>query len=170
MSTCDLYDVPTQTTTSGIDHSLDGLRNVSHTGTDVYQVKLYLYRTGTINNNIITLKTYEDTSLISTRNNTTDITYNGLTTDSSNPTEVTWDIIGGYTLTADTRLVIVGDANCRSGANSSTPTTWVLTLSTTDGATWVDAGSNGYLRGCISTAAVVVHPTLLPPPPAYVRL
>ena len=165
---CDLYDEPTPSNNSGMDHDLDGFHNSTKTGSVVAGVTFYLYRTGSISGSIITMKHYESSSLISTTNATGDITFNDLSTDSGSPTSVPFAY--SYTLTANTRFVVTGHGSLRAGDLSDATPSFKFTFSANGGTSWTDYATTA-LTGCITSGGPPPSTTtFLPPPIAVIRI
>jgi len=147
---CGLYDLQTYSTDDGQDGSYNGWHNITETGKSVSQVKGEWYRTAGISTDIIALKIFESSSEISSTNNTDSYTYNDLGSSGiTSKTTVTFDISPAYTLTANTRLVIVGKTGLRTGILSQAIGTFKLTVSYNGGTTWTDSASWDIL-GCIT--------------------
>jgi len=147
---CDIYALETPANNDGRDIALTGWHNVGSTGSDVGVVTMPLYRTSTVNTNIIPLKIYESSTLISTQNNDADLTYNELSTDINNKTDVIWTLSTPYTLSGNTRLVIDGYSNLRSGIISYGSQTMKTTNSSDGGSNWIDSASWA-ITGCITS-------------------
>jgi len=164
---CDIYALETPSTNDGRDIALTGWHNVGSTGLTVGIVTMPLYRTASVNDNIITLKIYESSSLISTQNNDSNVTYNDLSTSEGSKTDVLWTLSTPYLLTANTRLVIIGYVNVRSGIISYGSQTMKTTNSSTGGASWIDSASWAII-GCMTSAPISTG-TRLPPSPIVMR-
>jgi len=148
---CGMYNLETFSTDDGLNGSYNGFHNITETGKKVKQVKMELYRNGSPGTNVIALKIWES-SVVSSTDNTDGYTYNDLGTSIENRTTVTFDDLD-YTLTDDTRLVIVpqyaGATMPRTGILSQAIGSFKLTVSYNGGTSWTDSASWDIL-GCIT--------------------
>ena len=147
---CGLYNLETYSTDDGLNGDYNGFHNITETGKKVSQVKMELYRNGSPGTNVIALKIWES-SVVSSTDNTDGYTYNDLGTSIENKTVVVFDLdYLDYTLTANTRLVIVPGATMpRTGILSQAIGSFKLTVSYNNGTDWTDSASWDIL-GCIT--------------------
>ena len=173
MPACDLYDVPVSGTgTENIDHNFDGFRATTHVGKNVGSVKMFLYKSGSPSG-LITLYHYRGSSEINSYSPDGNTNWSDLSTDSSNPTTVTWNLDDSPEMHSDSVLCIAGiSAGSNEGRSNSVTAsgshTWVTQYTEDNGATWITASWS--FCGCITEATVSAGGTLLPPPIAWVNV
>ena len=171
--TCDIYQYTNYSLTDGID---DGAyfgvvfpSGSSKIGSDISQISFHIYRSGSCTDFTPQLKHYEDTSLIGTYD--MDDTWESLPTSAGSSLSAVFPISPSITITALTRLVVVG-TSCTmrfSSGNTDLDSNVLWTQSTDSGVSWSDVTSR-MMRVCVDgSSAPSATGTRLPPPPLIAR-